>query len=83
MQLAAVYRLMPDILVADLPEDYDPCDMVKEGLGDQLYWQYMKAKNYIPDGFVKYEQFKVKAQELPTLGLPLALAHNDKIIIGA
>lgn len=80
--VAAVYGLMPDILVADLPEDYDPCDMVKEGLGDQLYWQCMKAKNYVPDGFVKYEQFKVKAQELPTLGLPWPWPTMTKLSLG-
>ena len=32
--VAAVYGLMPEIKVATLPDEYDPCDMVKEGMID-------------------------------------------------
>ena len=30
--IVAVYGLMPQVL-GDLPENYDPCQMIKEGMG--------------------------------------------------
>lgn len=80
--VAAVYGLMPDILVADLPDDYDPCDMVKEGMAEQLYWAAMKPKSYIPDGFVKYDTIREKAQELPKLGRPWPWPSFTRITLG-
>lgn len=80
--VAAVYGLMPDILVADLPDDHDPCDMVKAGMDEQLYWCCMKPKNYVPDGFVKYELFKDKAKELPALGKPWPWPSMTKLSLG-
>lgn len=80
--LAAVYGLMPDIKYVDLPEDYDPCDMVEEGLEEQLYWLAMKPKNYVPDGFVKYETFQEKAKELPQLGKPWPWPTMTKLSLG-
>lgn len=65
---AAVYGLLPEIKVADFPEDYDPCDMYREGLSEQLYWSVIKPIEYVPEGFRTYEQFKEKAHELPKLG---------------
>lgn len=79
---AAVYSLMPDILVADFPEEYDPVDMVREGMAEQLYWCIMKPKNYTPDGFVKYESFASKACELPQLGKPWPWPTMTKLSLG-
>ena len=80
--VAAVYGLMPDIFVADLPEDYDPCDMVREGMEEQLYWAAMKPKSYVPDGFVKYEAIRDKAQELPKLGRPWPWPSFTRLTLG-
>jgi twinkle protein len=79
---AAVYSLMPDILVADLPDDYDPVDMIRDGMADQLYWCVMKPKNYTPDGFVKFESFASKASELPQLGKPWPWPSMTKLSLG-
>lgn len=80
--VAAVYGLMPDIKVANLPDDYDPCDMLREGMAEQLYWLCMKPINYVPDGFVKYESFKEKACELPVLGKPWPWPTMTKLSLG-
>lgn len=80
--VAAVYGLMPDVKVADLPDEYDPCDMVKEGMAKQLYWACMKPKDYVPDGFVKYETFQDKAKELPKLGKPWPWPTMTKLSLG-
>lgn len=80
--VAAVYGLMPQIYVADFPEEYDPCDMYREGLGEQLYWACMKPKSFTPDGFVKYEAIEEKAKELPTLGKPWPWPTMTKLTLG-
>lgn len=80
--VAAVYSLMPDIKVADFPDEYDPCDMVREGMAEQLYWAVMKPKSFTPDGFVKYEQIEEKAKELPTLGKPWPWPSMTKLTLG-
>lgn len=80
--VAAVYGLMPNILVADLPDEYDPCQMVAEGMGEQLYWACMKPKSYVPDGFVKYDMIREKAQELPQLGRPWPWPSFTKLTLG-
>lgn len=80
--VAAVYGLMPDILVAQLPDDLDPTDMIKQGLDEQLYWCCMKPTTYTPDGFVKYESFKEKASELPKLGKPWPWPSMTKLSLG-
>lgn len=80
--VAAVYGLIPEILVADFPQDYDPCDMVKEGMQEQLYWACMKPKSFTPDGFVKYEMFETKAKELPKLGKPWPWPTMTKLSLG-
>jgi twinkle protein len=80
--VAAVYGLMPDITVADLPDDLDPIDMIKDGMGKQLYWLCMKPKNYTPDGFIKYETFQEKASELPKLGKPWPWPSMTKLSLG-
>ena len=66
----AVYGLMPDIMVATLPDDHDPCDMVRLGLDEQLYWACMKPITFTPDGFVKFESIRDKAVSLPEMGKP-------------
>lgn len=67
---AAVYSLMPNIKVADLPDDHDPCDMQAKGMGTQLFWSIMKPIEYVPEGFRTYEQIRAKAHEIPKLGRP-------------
>lgn len=80
--VAAVYGLMPQVMVANLPDDYDPCQMVKDGMGEQLYWAVMKPQHYTPDGFVKYETFESKAKELPKLGKPWPWPSMTKLSLG-
>lgn len=80
--VSAVYGLIPEILVADLLEDYDPCDMVREGLEEQLYWACVKPKSFTPDGFVKYAQIEKKAKELPQLGKPWPWPSLTKLTLG-
>ncbi len=80
--VAAVYGLMPEILVATIPDDYDPCDMVREGLGDQLYWACMKPIPFTPDGFIKYESIRDKALELPIMGKDWPWASLTKLTLG-
>lgn len=79
---AAVYSLMPEIKVADFPEDMDPCDMVSQGLKEQLYWSVMKPIEYIPEGFRTYDQIKDKAQEIPKLGRPWPWPTMTKKTLG-
>lgn len=66
--VAAVYSVIPQMKVVDMPEDMDPCDMYNKGMGDQLFWAAMKPKEYVPDGFALYSQFREKAHEIPKLG---------------
>lgn len=66
--VAAVYSVIPQMKVVDIPEDMDPCDMYNKGLAVQLYWAAMKPKDYVPDGFSTYAQFREKAHEIPVLG---------------
>jgi twinkle protein len=80
--VAAVYGLMPDLKVADFPDDFDPCDMVKQGMQTQLYWACMKPIDYVPEGFRVYEQFKDQAHELPTLGKPWPWPSMTKLTLG-
>lgn len=80
--VAAVYGLMPDILVADLPDEYDPCDMVKEGMAEQLYWAAMKPKHYVPDGFVKYDMIRNEAIELPSMGRDWPWPSMTRLTLG-
>jgi twinkle protein len=80
--VAAVYSLMPEIQVAALPDEYDPVDMIREGMADQLYWACMKPVQYTPDGFIKYETFKEKACELPKLGKPWPWPSMTKLSLG-
>lgn len=79
---AAVYGLMPDIWMAPLSDDSDPCDMYKAGEIDQLYWACMKPKRFIPDGFVKYETIEKKAKELPKLGRSWPWSEMTKLTLG-
>lgn len=65
---ADVYGLIPEMKVVSLPEDKDPCDAFKEVGGNELYWMLMKPVQYTPEGFVKYNDIKDKAKELPVLG---------------
>jgi twinkle protein len=80
--VAAVYGLMPNILVGDFPDDYDPCDMYREGLGEQLYWAVMKPIVYKPEGFITYDQIEKKAKEPPKLGKPWPWPSLTRLTLG-
>lgn len=67
---AAVYSVIPQMKVMDIPEDMDPCDMYNKGQAQQLFWSVWKPKEYVPDGFSTYAQFRDKAHEIPQLGRP-------------
>ena len=78
----AVYGLLPDIMVAAFPDDHDPCDMVRLGLEDQLYWACMKPVMFTPDGFVKFESIRDKAISLPEMGKPWPWDSLTKMTLG-
>lgn len=80
--VAAVYSLMPKIKVADLPDDFDPCDMIKQGMAEQLYWAAMKPIEYVPEGFRTYDQFREKAHEIPRLGKAWPWPTMTKLTLG-
>lgn len=65
---ADVYGLLPDIKVVSLPDDKDPVETFLEQGEEQFYWTLMKPIQYTPEGFVKYDEIRDKAIELPVLG---------------
>lgn len=77
-----VYGLLPDIKVVSLPEDKDPCDTFKDIGEEQFYWSLMKPIQYTPEGFVKYEDIREKAIELPKLGKPWPWKSLTKVTLG-
>jgi len=77
-----IYSLIPEMLIAPFPDGDDPCDMYRKGMAEQLYWACMKPVKFIPDGFVKYEQFQEKAKELPTLGKSWPWPSMTKLSLG-
>lgn len=79
---SAVYGLYPDIFVAQLPEDKDPCEVYEEEGEEQLYWMLMKPSRFTPEGFVAYEEIKDKAKELPKLGKPWPWKSVTKATLG-
>lgn len=80
--VAAVYSVFPQMKVVDIPEDMDPCDMYNKGLATQLYWATMKPKDYVPEGFALYSQFREKAHEIPKLGKPWPWPTMTKLTLG-
>lgn len=80
--IAAVYSVLPQMKVVDIPEDMDPCDMYNKGMANQLYWAAMKPKEYVPDGFSTYSQFREKAHEIPKLGKPWPWPTMTKLTLG-
>lgn len=80
--IAAVYSVLPQMRVVDIPEDMDPCDMYNKGMASQLYWAAMKPKEYVPDGFSTYSQFRDKAHEIPKLGKPWPWPTMTKLTLG-
>lgn len=80
--VAAVYSVIPQMKVVDIPEDMDPCDMYNKGLADQLFWAAMKPKEYVPDGFSTYSQFREKAHEIPKLGKKFPWPTLTKLTLG-
>jgi len=80
--VAAVYSVIPKMKVVDIPEDMDPCDMYTKGMSDQLFWAAMKPKEYVPDGFSLYSQFREKAHEIPKLGKKWPWPSMTKLTLG-
>lgn len=80
--VAAVYSILPQMKVVDIPEDMDPCDMYNKGLADQLFWAAMKPKAYVPEGFATYNQFRDKAHEIPVLGKSWPWPTMTKLTLG-
>lgn len=78
----AVYGLLPDIKVVNLPDDKDPCEVYEEIGEVEFYWMLMKPTQYTPEGFVKYEDIREKAIELPTLGKPWPWKSVTKVTLG-
>lgn len=79
---ADVYGLLPDIKVVSLPEDKDPCETCKDIGEEQFYWSLMKPIQYTPEGFVKYEDIREKAIELPKLGKPWPWKTLTRVTLG-
>lgn len=80
--VAAVYSVIPQMKVVDIPEDMDPCDMYNKGLATQLFWAAMKPKEYVPDGFSTYSQFREKAHEIPKLGKKFPWPTMTRLTLG-
>lgn len=80
--VAAVYSVLPQMKVVDIPEDMDPCDMYNKGQANLLFWAAMKPKDYVPDGFSTYAQFRDKAHEIPKLGRPWPWPSMTKKTLG-
>ena len=90
---ADVYGLIPDIYVAPLPEDKDPCDVFADSAPSILYWMLMKPARFTPEGFITYSEVREKCIELPTLGKSwpwesvtrktLGRRHGEGIYFGA
>lgn len=79
---ANVYGLLPDIKVVSLPEDKDPCEAWEELGEEEFYWTLMKPVQFTPEGFVKYDEIREKAIELPTLGKPWPWKSLTKVTLG-
>lgn len=79
---AEVYGLIPDMLVAKLPEEQDPCDMYRNEGSEQLFWALMKPVAYTPEGFVNYHECREQAIELPKLGKPWPWPSFTKLTLG-
>ena len=79
---ANVYGLLPEVKVVSLPEDKDPCETYKEQGEEQFYWTLMKPIQYTPEGFVKYDEIREKAIELPTLGKAWPWTSLTKVTLG-
>lgn len=79
---ADVYGLLPEIKVVSLPEDKDPCDTFLELGEDQFYWVLMKPIQYTPEGFVKFEDIREKAIELPVLGKEWPWKSLTRVTLG-
>lgn len=77
-----VYGLLPEVKVVPLPEDKDPCETYLEQGEEQFYWTLMKPVQYTPEGFVKYDEIREKAIELPTLGKPWPWPSLTKVTLG-
>jgi twinkle protein len=79
---AAVYGLIPEVMVASLPDDKDPCEVYKEEGSEALFWMAMKPIRYTPEGFVRYEDIREKAIELPKVGKPWPWPTMTKKTLG-
>ncbi len=63
-----VYGLLPDVLMAVLPDGEDPCQMAQEHSRNELYWSLQKPMRYTPEGFVTFEEAREEAIKPNELG---------------
>lgn len=80
--LEDVYGLIPDIKVVSLPEDLDCCDTVEDVGEEEFYWLLMKPINFAPEGFVKFDDIRDRALEMPELGDPWPWPSLTKYTLG-
>jgi len=79
---SSVYALIPDIKVAALPEDKDPCETFNTEGSEQLYWMLMKPLNFTPEGLTEYRTIRDEAIEMPTMGKPWPWKTLTRMTLG-
>ncbi len=79
---AEVYGLIPEIMVAPLPEGSDPVDMAREQGLKELFWAVQKPIRYTPEGFIQLEDIYDDAIAMPTLGRPYPWKSVTKKTLG-
>lgn len=70
------------VAVCTMPLNYDPNQMLVEGMGRDLYWAYTKPAKYAVDGFIDYSQIRHKAIQMPELGRPFPWDSLTKLTLG-
>lgn len=82
--LKAVVDLLgsDNVLVCTMPLNYDPNQMLIEGMGRELYWAYTKPNKYTVDGFIDYSQIRHKAIQMPSLGRPFPWPEVTRLTLG-
>lgn len=70
------------VAVCTMPLNYDPNQMLVEGMGRDLYWGYTKPSKYAVDGFIDYSQIRHKAIQMPELGRPFPWPEVTRLTLG-
>lgn len=58
----------PKARIMDLPDGYDPNDMLKEGKEKDFISAFFEAKAYVPDSILTVDDVYEEAREMPTWG---------------